>query len=209
MYSDLNRPCRKPLPSHGLIYMGGEEQKITLINISMTGVLVELCSHEKEMDIKAIFNILRTSTLIDLYLPEMRLAGEAEVVRADLEDDHILLALEFKNIAFDIDENLNKRKAYRKSMPDPGLILLDGDYHAFNTVNVSVDGLMIQLLEPLAVKEGTIVRFSFKTLELNGEAQVIWADLIPDAGTLIGLKYINMNIDSVIRLPRFAEPQTA
>jgi hypothetical protein len=185
--------------------MGGEERKIAIINISMTGVLAELCGHEKDMDIKAIFNILRTSTLIDLYLPEMRLAGEAEVVRADLEDNHILLALEFKNIAFDIDENLNKRKAYRKSMPDSGLILLDDGYHAFNTVNVSVDGLMIQLLEPLAVKEGAIVRFSFKKLDLQGEARVIWADPGAGDGTLIGLKYINMNIDSVISLPRFAE----
>jgi len=71
----------------------------------------------------------------------------------DVNNDHILLALEFKNIAFDIDKNLNKRKAYRKNMPDPGRILLNGEYHDFNTVNVSVEGLMIRLAEAISVEE--------------------------------------------------------
>ena len=197
MYSNLDRPCRKSLTSFGLIYMGGEEQKIT-------GVLAELNSNGKNIDVKDIFNILLTSTIIDLYLPEMRLAGEAEVVRVDVNNDRILLALEFKNIAFDIDKNLNKRKVYRKSMPDPGLILLNGIYLEFNTVNVSVEGLMIRLTESLYVEEGTITRFVFNRLDLKGEVEVIWADPIPDGGTLIGLHYVNMNTDKIAGIPRFA-----
>jgi len=204
MYSDLDRPCRKSLTSCGLIYMGGEEQKITVINISITGVLAELNSNEKDIDVKDIFNILLTSTIVDLYLPEMRLAGEAEVVRVDVNNDRILLALEFKNIAFDIDKNLNKRKVYRKSMPDPGLILLNGQYLEFNTVNVSVEGLMIRLTESLSIEEGTITRFEFKRLDLKGEVAVIWVDAIPDAGTLIGLQYVKMNTDKITGIPRFA-----
>ena len=104
MYSNLDRPCRKNLTSHGLIYMGEEEHEITVLNISITGILAELNSHKKDIDVKYIFNMLLTTTIIDLYLPEMRLAGEAEVVRVDVNDDRILLALEFKNIAFDIDK---------------------------------------------------------------------------------------------------------
>jgi hypothetical protein len=204
MYSDLDRPCRKNLMSHGLIYMGGEEQKVSVINISITGVLAELNSNGKDIDVKDIFNILLTSTIIDLYLPEMRLAGEVEVVRVDVNNDRILLALEFKNIAFDIDKNLNKRKAYRKSMPDPGLILINGEYHEFSTVNVSVEGLMVRLTESLPIKEGMITRFEFKKLDLKGEVEVIWVDPIPDAGTLIGLEYINLNTDKITGLPCFS-----
>ena len=208
MYSDLDRPCRKNLTSHGLIYMGGEEQKITVINISITGVLAELNSNEKDIDVKDIFNILLTSTIIDLYLPEMRLAGEAEVVRVDVNNDRILLALEFKNIAYDIDKNLNKRKAYRKNMPDPGQILLNGEYHEFNTVNVSVEGLMIRLAETISVEEGSITQFEFKRLELNGKVEVIWSDLTSDAETLMGLRYVNINADKIKGIPRFAQHQT-
>ena len=122
----------------------------------------------------------------------MRLAGEVEVVRADIDDGHILLALEFKNIAFDIDKDLNKRKAYRKNMPDLGKILLNGEYRDFTTVNVSVEGLMICLSEAISVEEGTITSFEFKRLELEGEIKVIWVDRIADDRTLIGLQYIHM-----------------
>lgn len=203
MYANSDRPCRKNLISHGFIYMGEEEHRITIKNLSINGVLARLNSDREDIDIKYIFNQLLVSTIIDLYLPEMRLAGEAEVVRADIEDGQILLALEFKNIAFDIDKDLNKRKAYRKSMPDPGRILLNGEYYDFNTINVSVEGLMICLSEAIAVEVGTITRFEFKRLELEGKIKVIWVDLISDNRTLIGLQYINMENNAIKGIPRF------
>jgi PilZ domain len=203
MYANSDRPCRKNLISQGLIYMGEEEHRITIKNLSISGVLARLNSDREDIDIKYIFNQLLVSTIIDLYLPEMRLAGEAEVVRADIEDGQILLALEFKNIAFDIDKDLNKRKAYRKSMPDPGRILLNGEYYDFNTINVSVEGLMICLSEAIAVEVGTITRFEFKRLELEGKIKVIWVDLISDDRTLMGLQYINMENNAIKGIPRF------
>lgn len=203
MYANSDRPCRKNLISQGLIYMGEEEHRITIKNLSINGVLARLNSDREDIDIKYIFNQLLVSTVIDLYLPEMRLAGEAEVVRADIEDGQILLALEFKNIAFDIDKDLNKRKAYRKSMPDPGRILLNGEYYDFNTINVSVEGLMICLSEAIAVEVGTITRFEFKRLELEGKIKVIWVDLISDDRTLMGLQYINMENNAIKGIPRF------
>jgi hypothetical protein len=188
--------------------MGGEEQKITVINISITGVLAELNNDGKAINVKDIFNILLTSTIIDLYLPDMRLAGEAEVVRVDVNDNRILLALEFKNIAFDIDQHLNKRKVYRKIMPDPGLIVLNGEYHEFNTVNVSVEGLMIRLAETICLEEGLITQFEFERLELSGKVEVIWSDLTSDGETLIGLRYININADKIKGISCFVQQQT-
>jgi hypothetical protein len=209
MNLELNRPYRKNLMSHGLIYMGEEEHRITIKNLSITGVLAKLNSNREDIDIKYIFNSLLVSTIVDLYLPEMRLAGEVEVVRADIEDGDILLALEFKNIAYDIDNNLNKRKAYRKNMPGPGKILLNGEYHVFNTVNVSVEGLMICLFKTISVEVGTITRFEFKQLDLEGEIKVIWLDPVPDDRTLIGLQYLHMEKNTIKGIPRFALQQTA
>jgi len=188
--------------------MGGEEREITVINISITGVLAELNSNTKDIDVKDIFNILLTSTIIDLYLPDMRLAGDAEVVRVDVNNDRILLALEFKNIAYDIDKNLNKRKAYRKNIPDPGQILLNGKYHEFKTVNVSVEGLMIRLAETICLEEGLITQFEFERLELSGKVEVIWSDLTSDGETLIGLRYININADKIKGISCFVQQQT-
>jgi hypothetical protein len=204
MGSELDRPYRKNLMSHGIIYMGEEEHDITIKNLSINGALAELHSNREDIDIKYIFNTLLVSTILDLYLPEMRLAGEVEMVRAELEDGHILIALEFKNMTYDVDKELNKRKAYRKNMPGFGKILLNDEYREFTAVNVSVDGLMICLAETIRVEEGTITRFEFKRLELEGEVKVIWIDIIPDNRTLMGLQYVHMENKAIKGIPRFA-----
>lgn len=190
--------------SHGLIYMGGEEREITIRDLSLSGVLAELKSDQGGESAKDIFNMLSASTTIDLYLPEIRLAGEAEVVRVDMHDDLILIALEFKNVAYDVDNQLYKRKVYRKSMTAPGKILLDGEYRDFTTVNVSVDGLMVNLAEAVDVEVGVITMFEFEKLKLDGEIKVIWAERSADGGILLGLQYVHMEKTEIKGIPRFA-----
>jgi hypothetical protein len=204
MNLDLNRPYRKNLMSHGLIYMGGEEGEITIKDLSLTGVLAELKCDQASTEAKDIFNMLSASTTIDLYLPEMRLAGEAEVVRVDMQNDSILLALEFRNVSHDVDNLLYKRKVYRKNMTAPGKIRLNGEYHVFKTVDVSVEGLMIRLAEAIAVEPGEVTVFEFERLGLDGEIKVIWVEQTADAGTLIGLEYVRMEKTAIKGIPRFA-----
>jgi hypothetical protein len=209
MNSQLDRPYRKTLTSHGLIYMGGEELGITIKNLSITGVLAELNNKAEGTDVKDIFNNLLASTTVDFYLPEMRLAGEVEVSRVDMLNNQIFLALEFKTVAYDVDNLLYKRKAYRKHMPGPGQILLNKKYREFNAVNVSVEGLMIRLDEIIAVEEGTITLFEFPQLELEGEIKIVWVDQTDNTGTLMGLQYVHMEKTTVKGIPRFAPQQTA
>ncbi|NOU20638.1 MAG: PilZ domain-containing protein [Methyloglobulus sp.] len=209
MSSMLLRPYRKNLTTHGLIYLADEEQQITIKNISITGVLAQLNSKVGKNDIKDIFNTLLASTIIDLYLPEMRLAGEVEVIRVDLQDDHILLALEFKNVNYDVNDLLYKRKAYRKNLPGPGHILFNGEYLEFNAINVSVDGIMIRLAVAVYVEPGVVTVFEFKQLELEGEIKVIWVDRLADGGTIMGLQYVHMEKSSIKGIPQFAWPRTA
>lgn len=204
MSLDLSRPYRKNLMSHGLIFIGGEEREITIKDLSLTGVLAELKSDPAITDVKDIFTMLSASTTIDLYLPEIRLAGEAEVVRVDMRDSHILLAVEFRNVAYDSDNQLYKRKVYRKNMKAPGKILLNGEYRDFNTVNVSVDGLMVNIAEPIDVKVGEVTVFEFERLGLDGEIKVIWVDCSTDFGTLLGLQYVRMEQTVIKGIPRFA-----
>ena len=203
MNVDLNRPYRKNLMSRGLIYMGGEEQEITIKDLSLTGVLAEL-KCDQNRDAKEIFNMLSASTTIDLYLPEIRLAGEAEVVRVDMHEGQILLALEFRNVAYDVDNQLYKRNVHRKNMTAPGKILLNGEYREFTTVNVSVDGLMVNLAEAIDVKAGDVTVFEFDQLGLDGEIKVIWAERTANDGTLLGLQYVHMEKTAIKGIPRFA-----
>lgn len=205
MTSNFERPYRKRLKQQGLIYFGGEEQEINIKNLSLSGALAELKGDMENKSIKDIFENLKQSTTVDLYLPEMGLNGECEVIRADLIKDKILLAFEFKNISYDTDNLVYSRRAYRKKIKGRGKILLNGHYYDFDTVNVSVDGLMIHLNEVTDVREGTVTVFELEPLELNGDIKVIWAERLEKGQTLIGLQFLNMENTVIKGIPRFAK----
>ena len=205
--SEQNRPYRTNLTSYGLVYMGGEEIEISVRNLSITGLLAELDDNIGIHDIKDLFKSVKLSPTIDLYLPDMHLAGEAEIVRADMIDGCIYLALEFRNVSYDVDNVLYKRKAYRKNMTAPGQIIFDGNKYDFNTKNVSVDGLMIHIEEKIEVEEGVVTIFDFKRLQLRGEIKVVWVDYTEDGGTLLGLQYMHMEKEDITGIPRF-EPKS-
>jgi PilZ domain len=136
-------------------------------------------------------------------------AGEAQVIRVDMQDNHILIALEFTNISYGVDNELHKRKAYRKNLPGPGQILFNGIYLDFNAVNVSVQGMMVRLNQAVPVKPGFVTLFKFGQLGVEGEAEVMWIDQLKDGGILIGLQYVYIGKASIKGIPVFSWPLTA
>ena len=136
-------------------------------------------------------------------MQEMHLAGEAEVVRADLDEERIYLALEFRNISYGVDNLLYKRKAYRKNITAPGYIVFNKEILRFDTQNISVDGLLIRILKIVRVKEGQVTDFEFLNLELKGEVEVVWVEYGENGETLIGLQYVQLVREAFKGIPRF------
>jgi hypothetical protein len=194
---------RTHLASRGLVFLGNEELEMKIKNLSLTGVLAELFPGESVKTVQDVFNAISSSAIVDMYLPKLQLAGEVEVVRAEEVDGVILLGLEFKNIAYEVNDIIYKRKAYRKNMVAKGFIVLRGGLHAFETRNVSVEGLMIYLDSSFNVPEGLVTDFDFGELGLKGKIKVIWCDKIDDDSTLMGLQYISMQNTKDLRLPNF------
>ncbi len=201
--SEEKRFYRKSLSSHGLIYIADEELEITVKNLSITGLLAELDANKIITEVDELFHALEPSATIDLYLPEMRVAGEADVVRAEKVDGLIYFALEFRNLSYDVSNLLYKRKAYRKSLTAPGEIILNNKTYVFLTHNVSVDGLMIHLKEKVDIKEGMLTTFDFQQLDLKGEIEVMWVEHEDDGSTLMGLRYVFMAQEHIKGVPRF------
>lgn len=199
-----NRSYRKKLTSYGLIYLGGEELEVEVKNLSITGLLAELEGNDAAMEIEDVFHAIELSAVIDIYLPEMRLAGEAEITRADMDDGKVCLALEFRNLTYDVSNLLYKRKAYRKNMTAPGQIMFDGKRHQFFTRNVSVGGLTIMLNDRVVVRQGSTTVFDFKKLNLRGEVKVVWVEYIDESFTLMGLQYLHMETENICGIPRFS-----
>jgi hypothetical protein len=203
MHQDSRQHYRKGLASKGLIFLLGVEMEIIIRNVSITGLMGEIELNETITDIKDIFQGIKDSTIVDVFLEDMHLAGEAEVVRADLADERIYIALEFKNLSYDVDNLLYKRKAYRKGLAAPGKIEFSGKIYDFMTRNVSVEGLMIRIPAYVTVRENEVVRFIFERLNLNGEIKVIWFEYDEDGGTLMGLQYVYMENTKINGIPHF------
>lgn len=204
--NDEKRPYRKNMTAHGLIFLGEEELQIAVKNLSITGLFAEFNPKASSYTPQQLLLIIKESPIIDIYLAEMHMMGTAEIVRTDLVDDHIELALEFRDITHNIDNKIFKPKAYRKNMTAPGQIIFNDIKYQFFTKNVSVDGLMISLKEHIDIMAGTVTIFDFHRLKLRGEIQVAWIEHLNDGSTLMGLYYINMKKDSITSIPRFVAP---
>lgn len=204
--SEARRYYRKNLTSKGLIYLSGDEFEIGVKNLSLTGILVDLKDRSVIRDAIDLFHAIERSPRVDVYLHDLRLAGEAEMVWADMVDDCLLLALEFVNVSYDVENVLYQRKAYRKSMTAPGQIFLDGRKLSFETVNVSVEGLMVTLNEKVEVQPHMVTTFEFKKLNLLGEVEVMWVEDNPKGGMYLGLQYLHMEKQAVQGIPRFSPP---
>lgn len=201
MNATTKRSYRKNLAAHGLIFLNGAEREVSVNNLSMTGLLVEFV-HAADAE---IFNqsLSLIGKVIDFYLPDLHLAGTSEIVRISHEEGQKKLALKFKDIAYNIDNLLYKRKVYRKTLSVQGRITFDDKCYLFQTVNVSVEGLMIRLMSTADIQEGMSAQFEFKDLSLKGEVSVVWVDANNEGKTLVGLKYVNINSEQIKGIPRF------
>ncbi|MCQ8104414.1 PilZ domain-containing protein [Methylomonas sp. SURF-2] len=201
-----HRAYRKNVSCQGLIYLGFEELPIKVINLSLSGFLAELSDKQPGHRVKDIFNSLQVSPRVDIYLPDMRIAGEAEVVRVETVDAGLLIGIEFRDLSYDIDSLLYNRRAYRKNLNTLGEIVIGAGEYVFTTQNVSVDGLMVRIARVLDIQTGSRVSFSFKDQQVEGEAEVIWVDF-DEHTTLLGLKYVHLQRDQLPGVPRFVRDQ--
>lgn len=201
MNSTSKRSYRKNLAAMGLIFLNGEEREVAISNLSMTGILVEF-THPRDAELLNQ-SLALMAKVIDFYVPELNLAGTAEIIRVVNNETHKLLALKFKEIIYNIDSFLYKRKVYRKNMSIQGRITFEDKCYLFQTINVSVEGLMIRLMATAAIQEGMTGTFEFKDLSLKGEVTAVWVDVDTEGKTIMGLKYLNINRDQIKGIPRF------
>jgi len=177
------RPYRKNLSSQGLISIDDLQQAVTVKNISLTGALAELQNHTDSDD---LLLVLEHSTKLEIQIPDLKLKGQAEIVRIVNTQNQIALGLKFKKLWLNSDVVQQNRKSYRKKLTLPGEILIQGNYQGFVSVNVSQDGMMIHVAKTVQIAPGEVTKFRFKQMGVEGEFKIIWVDSIPKVCTWIG-----------------------
>lgn len=173
----------------GLIFLAGKELSFTIKNLSISGILAQISCNQDTQGSDEIVNALSSASAIDLFIPDIRFACEAEVIRVNLHGNEVQFALEFKSVFTNVNDETCRRKAYRKNMTGTGHILLNEDYLEFNAVNVSVDGMMLRLPNIINVAPRTSTYLEFKKLGLAGTATVVWVDHSAKGGTAMAVRF--------------------
>lgn len=197
-----DRAYRKELTSAGLIYFGGVEHPIRVLNISLSGVLLALKCDATVHNINDIFATLQLSTSVDIYLPDVHLAGQASMVRVELVEGGFQLGIEFRELTFDIDTLMFNRRAYRKPVVAHGLLNVEGRNYDFLTENASIDGLKIKLAGYVEVEPAQTYLFECAMLGLQGQSEVVWVSY-STRSTFIGLQFKQLTQDDFKGIPRF------
>jgi PilZ domain len=197
------RAYRKEMQCDGLIYFGHQERKIRVLNISLTGALAELESDATLNNINALFAVLQEGSDMDIFLPDVCLAGGANLVRAESTVKGFLIGIEFRDVLYSSASQMRNRTAYRKAVTVVGDLSLNGRVRDFVTENVSVAGAKIHVGSHLEVVPGAVGNFRCAALGLEGQVEVVWARPRIE-GTDLGLQFHSLSRDRFIGIPRFS-----
>lgn len=199
------RAYRKELHCPGLIYFGGQERSIRVLNISLTGALAELDRANDFNNINALFQAMQASANVDIFVPEVCLAGGASIVRAEQTSSGYLIGIEFRDVLYNSPSQMRNRRSYRKPIQTEGHLTLDGKLRSFMTENASLDGIKIQIPGYLIIDPGATGILHCEALGLEGQVEVVW--VTNDAEhTIVGLRFQSLTLDQFIGIPRFTQP---
>ena len=201
--NNLRENYRENVSVAGVLFMGGIEHKMQIHNLSIVSILASI---EPTADIRNeqdILKVMEQSKLVDIYIKTINIAGEAEIVRVEMKDKEILISMVFKQVSYNAESLLYKRKVYRKAMNTPGKILVFDTIFDFVACNVSVSGFMVRIPDKVNFQAGELVEFQFDELQLHGKAIVIWVEHIDDNKTLVGLEYKRMKKADLSNIPMF------
>lgn len=201
--TDSRKSYHKNASFLGLIFIGAEEHKMHVRNLSISGMLAEIDVSSDKINKQELLSLLKPFYLLDFYIEQLKLHGNAQIARVEVEGQHILIGLEFKHIAYDTESFLNQRQTYRKITESTGHILIAKKVYAFTAKNVSVEGLMAHIPEHVTVPEGELAKFKFDEWHLHGEVRIVWSEEDGQGGTLLGLKYEHMKKAELKDIPQF------
>ncbi|NOQ65347.1 MAG: PilZ domain-containing protein [Methyloprofundus sp.] len=205
--TDARKDYRQTTSMDGLLFLGGYEHKMSIHDLSISGLSATIEPSVGMNHTDDILAIMQKSDDVDLYIKKISLAGEAQIIRVDMQGKLIKLALKFKQMSYDADNLLYKRKAYRKGMTEPGKLLIGDGVYSFMTQNVSIDGLMVKISEHIKLKQGQVLKFKFTELLLFGDAVVMWFEHDQAGHTLLGLQYKHIQKGDVPDLPIFYDTE--
>jgi hypothetical protein len=189
------KEVRKIFTSSGQLYIAGELLNFIGYDVSVKGLHVEILPGVFLSDAEDFEKLLEENATAEVFVKDLMLTGEVDIVWVNKNDDSIMLGLEFRDVIYNVEKLWHKRRYYRKYKKATGLLFNHDDNQqcAFESINVSTDGMMIHLPEPAGydLHAGVIVKILSPELNIKTVAKVAWID--SQSKTTLGLRYLQVN----------------
>ncbi|NOT84344.1 MAG: PilZ domain-containing protein [Methylococcaceae bacterium] len=186
---------RKTFTSSGQLYMAGELLNFIGYDISVKGIQVEILPGTFLSEAEDFEKVIRENATAEIFVKDLMLTGEVHVAWVNKSEDGIMLGLEFRDVIYNAEKLWHKRRYYRKHKKAIGTIIHNDDSLriAFESINVSTDGIMVYLKESAShdLYTGVVVKILSLELDIKAVAKVAWID--SKTRTTLGLRYLQVD----------------
>ncbi len=187
---------RKSFTSNGSIYLGGEKLYFKGYDISVRGMQIELTQGTLVQNVSDVAQIIESNNTAEIYVDELRLTGEVELIWVREDNDKILIGLEFRDVMHNAEKMWRKRRFYRKKLVKTGSLILQDQEIDFECLDFSIDGMRIGVADQdnTKIQAGADARLISEQLGLEALAKIVWVNRSEEEDQLsLGLRYLEIN----------------
>ncbi len=185
---------RKSYNSSGQIFIAGELLDFISYDVSVAGICIEVVPGLLLSEISDFEALLKENDLVELYVKDLMLTGEANIVWVKQDKGKILLGLEFRDVMYNAEKLWRTRRFYRSAKAFTGYVVVNDQRVDFTGINVSVDGLAIQLKHGNSqIESGDVIKLLVNEFDIKGLGKVIWVKSLDANTTELGLRYLNLD----------------
>jgi len=186
---------RKTFTSNGSIYLGGEKLLFKGYDVSVRGMQIELEPGTLVQTVSDVVQIIESNSTAEIYVEELGLTGEVELIWVKEEEDKILIGIEFRDVMHNAGKLWRKRKYYRKKLLKAGSLIVQNQEMDFECLDFSVEGMRLRIDRPddIVLQPGGDAKVISEKLGLEAMAKIIWVNRNEDdATTYLGLRYLEI-----------------
>ncbi len=187
---------RKSFTSNGSIYLGGEKLSFRGFDISVRGMQIELSPGTLVQNVSDVAQIIESNSSAEIYVDELRLTGEVELIWVREEKGKTLIGLEFRDVMHNAEKMWRKRRFYRKKLLKTGTLILQDQEIDFECLDFSVDGMRLRITghENQAIQTGASAKVISEKLDLEALAKIVWVERNEANEVIVlGLRYLEIN----------------
>ncbi|MBD9356540.1 PilZ domain-containing protein [Methylomonas albis] len=176
MFQD-RKEYRKNFNAEGQLFVGGETLQLNCYDVSLKGAMVEVNSGDLLTTIQDFEAFLNEDRQAEIFVAELMLAGEVDIVWVKRERNRIMMGLEFHDVVHNAHKLWRKRRGYRKVEAFKAELFIDKERFSVEGVNRSVEGMCLKLAgSHPCIKVEAPVKLLVADLALSALGKVVWVE---------------------------------